>query len=148
MVVGLMTSACGEKDSDDTPSVASSTTSTTATTTSATITVAGEPVAVSLLTDAVSALCDVRSRAGAGDRAGAAATFFDRSHDPLHTLARGLEDLDRASAARLLEAKQEVEGDLDDESDPGLLAAAVTELHTSAAGGLSRLGIEVPACAA
>ena len=39
--------------------------------------------------------------------------FFDRAHQPLHELAAETSRHDRATAARLLEAKQAVEADLD-----------------------------------
>lgn len=60
-----------------------------------------------------------RERAEAGDAAGARREFFDSAHDPLHRLAAEVVARDRASAARLLEAKQAVERSLD-EGSPSL----------------------------
>lgn len=58
-------------------------------------------------------LCQAGDAAGHGDAAGARAVFFDRSHQPLHELAAAAQERDRASAARLLEAKERVESGLD-----------------------------------
>ena len=72
-----------------------------------TITVDGRPVAVDSLVDAHVALCEA-----AADPTRARTLFFDRSHDTLHTVARALDDVDRAQAAQLLEAKETVESEL------------------------------------
>ncbi|MGI9021773.1 MAG: hypothetical protein ACR2HV_00800 [Acidimicrobiales bacterium] len=61
--------------------------------------------------DLLPGLCTARDRA-ASDVNSARVTFYAQSHDPLHTIARDLEPIDRALAARLLEAKQAVEADL------------------------------------
>lgn len=112
-----------------------------------TVEVAGEAVPVSVLTDAVGSLCTARDQSVGGDKAGAGATFFDRAHDPMHTVARALEEVDRASAARVLEAKESVEADLDDTStSPEALASHLSELHDTAAAGLLRLQVEVQPC--
>jgi hypothetical protein len=50
-----------------------------------------------------------QERAGAGDEAGALRQLLDRAHDPLHRLAAEAAEADRATAARLLAAKQSVE---------------------------------------
>lgn len=55
------------------------------------------------------ALCTSLQAAKAGDGDRARAAFMDDAHEPLHELARELESIDRAEAARLLEAKQRVE---------------------------------------
>lgn len=137
-VLTVAAPACG---SDDGAS------SSDTTTPAATISVGGEAVAVTVLTDAVGALCEAREQALGGNQPAARATFFDRSHDPMHTLARALEDVDRADAARLLEAKEQVEGDFDDPAVPdGDLVAHVTELQDIAALGLGRLRIQVQPC--
>ena len=72
-----------------------------------TIAVDGQPVAVASLVDAHAALCEAEAQPGR-----ARALFFDRSHDALHTVARALDDVDRALAAQLLEAKETVESEL------------------------------------
>src|SRR5205085_8773642 len=83
---------------------------TPAPTTGPTILVAGDPVPVAQMTDALANLCIARDEAGDRPRA-AEARFFDRAHATLHLIARAVEDVDRPLAARLLEAKQKVEGD-------------------------------------
>jgi hypothetical protein len=62
------------------------------------------------------ALCDATEQAGQ-DPAAARATFLDRAHEGVHTIARQLQEADHAdTASRLLEAKFQVESDLD--TDP------------------------------
>lgn len=56
-------------------------------------------------------LCAARASATRPDAARQA--FFDRAHQPIHELATAVAREDRAVAARLLEAKQAVERDLD-----------------------------------
>lgn len=104
-----------------------------------TITIAGEKVAVAPLVDAHAALCEA-----AAQPANARALFFDRSHDALHTVARALEDVDRAQAGSLLQAKQTVETDLVIFA-PGLVAALV-RLADVYRTGLGRLAIAAPPC--
>ena len=65
------------------------------------------------LVDAHAALCEA-----VAEPARARTLFFDRSHDALHTVAGAVGDGDRALAARLLEAKQIVESELE-ASRPG-----------------------------
>ncbi|MDQ6799125.1 MAG: hypothetical protein M3011_14105 [Actinomycetota bacterium] len=60
---------------------------------------------------AVGGLCLARSLADT-DPGSVPGTFYDRSHEALHTLARTLEPIDRSLAARLLEAKESVEADV------------------------------------
>jgi hypothetical protein len=62
------------------------------------------------LVDAVAALCVARKQATSTVPA-ARATFYDRSHDAMHALARRTESVDRPATARLLEAKNNVEQD-------------------------------------
>ena len=104
-----------------------------------TITVAGQPVPVASLVDAHAALCEAAAAPDAARR-----LFFDRSHEQLHTVARGLEDVDRAEAARLLQAKEKVESEL-----PSPPASLPDDLRTLAAvyrDGLGRLAITAPPC--
>ena len=54
-------------------------------------------------------VCASAAAAKAGDRDAAERKFVDDAHGPLHQLAAAAEARDRASAARLLEAKQRVE---------------------------------------
>ncbi|HVF33277.1 MAG TPA: hypothetical protein VM933_09600 [Acidimicrobiales bacterium] len=72
-------------------------------------------------------VCRAASLAGAGSVAAARAAFDD-VHVGLHDLAAAAGEADRAVAARLLEAKQRVEADLDADSLTALtppVAAAV-----------------------
>ena len=103
------------------------------------ITVAGQPVAVRTLVDAHAALCRA-----AAHPAEAKALFFDRSHDPLHSVARALEDVDRAQAADLLRAKEPVESELraQGEGRPDDLLR-LAEIYRAS---LGRLAITVPPC--
>jgi hypothetical protein len=106
---------------------------------SKTITVEGQPVAVAPLVDAHAGLCEA-----AKTPAQARALFFDRSHDALHTVARALDDVDRALAGQLLQAKETVESELG-ASRPGrpedLLRLA--DVYRAA---LGRLAITVAPC--
>lgn len=113
-----------------------------------TIDVGGDKVVIATLTGAATALCDAHGQAVAGDFAKARATFLDRSHEPIHTIARALEAVDRSTEARLLEAKQRVEADVE-----GLVASSagladdLATLAQTAHSGLDRLGIATPPCA-
>ena len=57
-------------------------------------------------------LCAVRHAAAGGDVAEARRIFANRAHHALHELAATTGEHDRAGAARLLEAKEAVEGGL------------------------------------
>lgn len=109
------------------------------------ISVGGEQVPVSRLRDAAAGLCAARDEARA-DMRKARDTFYDRSHDALHTLARALEPVDRPLAARLLEDKQRVESDLAGAVPAGDLAPDLGRLAEVTRTGLARLSIDVPPC--
>jgi hypothetical protein len=104
-----------------------------------TITVAGQPVAVASLIDAHTALCQA-----AADPDAARRLFFDRAHEQLHTVARALEDVDRAQAAALLEAKEKVESELP--NPPPALPDDLRRLAAVYRDGLGRLAITAPPC--
>jgi len=108
-----------------------------------TVTVGGQQVTVAALIDAEAGLCAARASA-ATDPSAARADFFDRSHDALHTVARGLEDVDRAQAAGLLEAKERVETGLDNRSPT--LTDDIAHLADVYRSGLGRLAISSPPC--
>ena len=91
------------------------------------------------LVDAHVALCEAADRPDE-----ARALFFDRSHEALHEVARRLDDVDRAQAAALLEAKQRVESGLD--SPRPSLPADLTRLADVYRASLGRLAIEAPPC--
>jgi len=90
-------------------------------------------------------LCQARAEA-ASDPKAARATFFDRSHQGLHAIARELEGVDRAAAARLLEAKQAVEADFTGEASPAKLRDDLGVLSDTTRAGLDRLKVAVAAC--
>jgi len=104
-----------------------------------TITVAGQPVAVAPLVDAHAALCQAAAEPDAARR-----HFFDRAHEPLHTVARALEDVDRAQAAQLLQAKEKVESELS--NPPASLPDDLRRLAGVYRDGLGRLAIAAPPC--
>jgi hypothetical protein len=104
-----------------------------------TITVAGQAVPVASLVDAHDALCQ-----GAAAPDAARRLFFDRAHEQLHTVARALEDVDRAQAAQLLQAKERVESELSD--PPPTLPDDLRRLAGVYRDGLGRLAIAVPPC--
>ena len=105
-----------------------------------TIVVGGDRVTVARLVDAHAGLCDA-----AADPANARRIFFDRSHEALHTVARALDDVDRAQEAQLLEAKEKVESTLD---PPGPhLTDDLRRLADIYRASLGRLAITAPPCA-
>ena len=104
-----------------------------------TITVAGQPVAVAPLVDAHAGLCQAADQPDAARR-----LFFDRSHEALHTVARALEDVDRAQAGALLQAKEKVEGEL--AAPPPTLPDDLRRLADVYRAGLGRLAITAPPC--
>lgn len=103
------------------------------------VTVGGERVAVEPLVDAHRALCQAAARPDS-----ARELFFDRSHEPLHAVARAMEDVDRAQAAELLEAKQKVESELVE--PPATLPDALRRLAGVYRTSLGRLAIEAAPC--
>ncbi len=104
-----------------------------------TLTVGGDRVTVTRLVDAHAALCQAAARPDAARR-----LFFDRSHEALHTVARGLEGIDRAGAAELLQAKEKVESELPE--PPPTLRADLLDLADVYRRGLGRLAIAAPPC--
>ncbi len=103
------------------------------------ITVGGERVAVAPLVDAHAALCEAAVRP-----VSARDLFFDRAHESLHTVARAVEDVDRAQAAELLEAKEKVESEL--AVPPVSLPDDLVRLAQVYRASLGRLAIEAPPC--
>jgi hypothetical protein len=86
---------------------------------------------------ALEALCEARMLSARGRIGEAEAAFQDRAHAFLHELAR---ETDRASAARLLEAKARVEQAFGTEpAEPAALARLLDALRvsTAAAGGVA-----------
>jgi hypothetical protein len=97
------------------------------------------------LTDAAAALCTAKRQAAMDPRA-ARRVFYDRAHDHLHDLARQTQATDRSAAARLLEAKQRVEHDLDASSAPQRLVGDLDQLLAATNGALTAISIPPPAC--
>lgn len=87
-------------------------------------------------------VCQAAESASHGDPAGARATFFDRSHQPLHELAAAAQERDRAAAARLLEAKERVETGLEKASST--LAEDLDNLAVAAGRALAAAGSSDP----
>jgi hypothetical protein len=74
-------------------------------------------------------------------------TFFDRSHDTLHALARALAEVDRTRAARLLEAKNVVEVEVRSGPPPSSLPTDLDRLIAATRAALTRLDQPAPGCA-
>jgi hypothetical protein len=108
------------------------------------ITVGGDKVTPARLVDASAGLCEAKAAAGS-DPEKARATFYDRSHSALHTVARGLEPVDRALATQLLEAKGKVEAELE-AIPPKPSPADLGALDDVYRAGLGRLAITAPPC--
>ncbi len=104
-----------------------------------TITVVGQPVAVAPLVDAHAGLCQAAAQPDVARR-----LFFDRSHEALHTVARALEDVHRAQAGELLQAKERVESEL--AAPPPSLPDDLYRLADVYRAGLGRLAITAPPC--
>ena len=150
----LVGAACGSDDE-----ASQSTTSTTAaqvTTTSAaettttapeSVTMAGETVSTTRLRVIAAGLCEAAQQA-ATDISAAAKTFNSKSHDGLHVIARGLQEIDRPTSAALLEAKQKVEGDISGKTAGPQLAADLRSLSEVTKSGLARFNVTVDACPA
>jgi hypothetical protein len=98
-----------------------------------------------LLTDAAAALCTARRQA-ATDVLAARRVFYDRAHDHLHDLARQTQGADRPAAARLLEAKQRVEHDLDAGATPQRLVGDLDQLLAATDTALTVISIPPPGC--
>jgi hypothetical protein len=94
----------------------------------------------------VAALCEARNRA-VHDAAEAEAIFLDRAHDGLHHLAREVAEVDRSAAARLLEAKQAVEADIERPSSGAGLEEHLEALIASTRRALELSTGSAPSCA-
>jgi hypothetical protein len=95
------------------------------------------------LGNVVVALCEARAEA---DPAASEEIFYDRVHARLHDLARATEEVDRAAAARLLEAKEAVESDLAGENSTPDLKRDIEELIGSARRALEVTSGGAPRC--
>jgi len=97
------------------------------------------------LADAAAALCTAKDEA-ASDPLAARRVFYERAHDHLHELARQAQRTDRSAAARLLEAKQRVEHDLDAGATRQRLAGDLDRLLAATDAALTAISIRPPAC--
>lgn len=93
----------------------------------------------------IEGLCLARRQATT-DAEAARSTFLDTAHEGLHDLARELGERDRSAAAAVLQAKQQVEADLDS-GDAGLVSD-LDELVDAATAGYAAMGDAVDGCQA
>jgi hypothetical protein len=153
--LALVGAACG---SDDKPSesatsttVAQVTSSTAETTTStaapASVTMAGQTVTTARLWAIAAGLCEAASQA-ATDVSAAEKTFSGKSHDGLHLIARGLQDIDRPASATLLEAKGKVEADFSTTAPGPQVATDLRSPSEVTSPRLARYNVSVDACPA
>lgn len=93
-------------------------------------------------------LCDAQVHAFEANVRRAAEVFDAESHAFLHELAADLEDVDRAAAADLLEAKQRVERALQDPagSHPQEVVTLITGLQRALADAAEAAGLPTPLC--
>lgn len=110
-----------------------------------TIVVQGQEFEEEQLVDALSAVCTARSEASS-DTDAAQRAFLDRAHLPLHVIGAAVEDEDRALAAELLEAKQDVEEEFVGKGDPDVLVDQLEELLTVTVEALEALEIPASTC--
>ena len=94
---------------------------------------------------ALAGLCVARDQAGHTPTR-VRSTFFDRSHGTLHVLARALENVDRRSTARVLEAMFRVEADLAFDRPPTSLPADLDTLIATTRAGMRRIHETAPGC--
>jgi len=157
--LAIVAAGCG---SDDQPEAATSTTAAQVTTTTAaetttstaptttapaSVTMAGQTVTTARLRAIAAGLCEAAQQAGT-DVSAAKHTFNTKSHDGLHLIARGLQDIDRPASATLLEAKQKVEGDFSNAAAGEQVATDLRTLSEVTKSGLARFNVSVDACPA
>lgn len=93
-------------------------------------------------------LCDAQVLAVESNVPRAASVFDREAHAFLHELAADLEEVDRAAAAGLLEAKQRLEAILADpvRADPQDVVVLITELQRALRDGAEAAGLPTPLC--
>jgi hypothetical protein len=149
----LVATACGSDgnssaattSSTDAQVTTSSVAETTTSTAPASVTMAGQTVTTARLRSIAAGLCESAQQAPT-DVAAAEKTFQGKSHDGLHLIALGLEDIDRAAAAALLEAKQKVEADFKNHVPGPQVAADLRQLSEVNRSSLTRFNLTVDAC--
>lgn len=113
------------------------------------VSVNGRLVDVPPLREAVQAVCTARDQARSDPEA-ARRAFWDGAHAELHVLARALQEGEHApAAARLLEAKNQVERDLPQQggAPAATLQRSLEQLAAAGGAGLEALGARPPDCA-
>jgi hypothetical protein len=108
---------------------------------------AGQTVTVAKLKAIAAGLCQAAAEA-ATDTAAAEKTFQSKSHDGLHLIARGLQDIDRPASATLLEAKEKVESDFSNHAAGSQVAEHLRSLSEVTKASLARFNVTVDACPA
>jgi hypothetical protein len=106
---------------------------------------AGTPPSPQALVRVVPALCEA-TRAAGRDVPEARAIFEDRAHQDLHALAAHAQRRDRATAGRLLEAKNVVEQDIQFPARWGDLAGNLGTLTETTRATLATLSVAAPPC--
>lgn len=106
----------------------------------------GAEIADEDLRTAYSDLCETRSLAG-GDVGKARRQFYGKVHSRLHDIAREAEEADRAVAARMLEAKNDVEQSFNTSAPAEDTIAALDRLLTRTAEALNSIGVTTSGCA-
>ena len=158
--LALVGTACGSDDKPSesatsttaaqvTSSTAAETTTSSAPTTTAptSVTMAGQTVTTARLRSVYAGLCEA-ARQAATDVSAAETTFSAKSHDGLHLIARGLQEIDRPASATLLEAKQKVEADFSNKAAGAQVAADIRSLADVTRSSLARFNVTVDACPA
>src|SRR5919197_1481512 len=77
------------------------------------------------------------------DTSAAEKTFQGKSHDGLHLIARGLQDIDRPASATLLEAKEKVESDFSNKAPGTKVATDLRSLWEVTKSSLARFNVTV-----
>ena len=156
--VAVSGAACGSDDKDEAGTTSTTaaqvstssmpettTTSAATTTTGGSVTMAGQTVTVARLLAVAAGLCEAATQAPTDVKA-AEKTFNGRSHDGLHLIARGLEQIDRAASAALLEAKEKVESDFSRSAAGAQVATDLRQLHEVTVSSLARFNVTAGAC--
>ena len=109
------------------------------------VAMAGQTVPTARLLTIAAGICDAARQAGSNIDA-ARQTFFGQSHDGIHLIARGLDDVDRGASARLLEAKQKVEADFQSPPPGARIAADLRTLAAVTRSSLARFKVNAETC--
>jgi len=112
---------------------------------SRTIEVDGEEVVASSLREAVTGLCAALERLPVDPRA-ARDAFYSRSHDRLHMIATAVQEIDRSTAASLLQAMAVVEERLARRAFPASLGGDLHRLVAATRAALRALSIPSEPC--